>query len=57
MLDVERYNAAANAMWALAHLIAGNRGMSDRLSRRAKDAYAQYVAKIERRKSERGEKV
>lgn len=49
MPDKERYYAAGNAMWSLAHMIAGNQGISDRLSRRAKDAYAQYLAKIQSR--------
>lgn len=51
MPDKERYYAAGNAMWALAHMIAGNQGISDQLSRKAKDAYAQYVAKIQNREA------
>lgn len=51
MPDTERYYAAGNAMWALAHMIAGNQGISDQLSRKAKDAYAQYVAKIQNREA------
>lgn len=51
MPDKERYYAAGNAMWSLAHMIAGNQGISDRLSRRAKDAHAQYLAKIKNREA------
>lgn len=49
MMDLDRYGASSNAMWALVNMIAGKQDVAKDLSKKAKKHYAVYCKKHEKK--------